>query len=112
MPDIQTLLRDYGEHLEELAPAISTDEVAQTPVAPRRPDPWWQRPAVVVASAAVLVLLVVGGLSLVFGGAQEEPAVTTLFAIDDRDDRASYDGRDHTSDDRAESVVPGPATSR
>lgn len=78
MPDVQTLLRQYGDHLEKLAPAISTDELTQLPISPRKPTPRWQRPTFVAASAAVLVLLVIGGLSLVFGGAQEDPADSTV----------------------------------
>lgn len=77
MPDIQTLLRDYGEHLEDVAPIITVEELEQVVVGPARPAPWWQRPTMVVVSAAVIVVLVIGGLSFLFGG-DREPASSTV----------------------------------
>lgn len=77
MPEIQTLLREYGEHLEELAPAITVNELDLVHVRPAGPIRLRNRPAIVFTAAALLVLVVIGGLGILFSGGQTEPVAST-----------------------------------
>ena len=82
MPELQTLLRHYGDHLEELAPPITSDELVTVPLQSPSPPPWWRHPALVATAAVALVIIVIGGLSFLISGDPEdavvEPTVTTV----------------------------------
>lgn len=77
MPEIQTLLREYGDHLEGLAPAITVEELELRQTAPAKPTSAWQQPLVVFAAAAAVVVFVFGGLSLLFSGDEDDTATSS-----------------------------------
>jgi hypothetical protein len=84
MPELQTLLRHYGDHLEELAPPITAGELLTAPLRPPTLPPWWRHPAFVTSAAVALVIIVVGGISLLISAdpdeVVEEPTVTTIVS--------------------------------
>ena len=86
MPDIETQLRDYGEHLDDCYPDVAFEELIAeaAPLTARRPD---RRGILVAVATGVLILVAVGGLSLLlFNGESpivDEPVPTPTTVPDD-----------------------------
>lgn len=80
MPDVETRLREYGDHLESFIAPFDVETLSVPPVGVARPI-GLRRGIIVLAAAAALVLIVGGGLAWLAGGrtAPGEPAgpVTT-----------------------------------
>lgn len=79
MPDLETQLRSYSEHLDQRYPEVTFEEIVGRRIKPRAPlRPVRVRRGLTVALAsAFVVLLVVGGLALLLFGGEEAPVVTT-----------------------------------